>query len=288
MTLSQVYARCYRDHWNTERFQASGWAKEVQALWTNHVLPVFGDKDVRRVRPKQVRTWHRSLQQIPTTANRCLEVLSRVFAYAEQEELIPLGFNPCRAVKAFPERKRSRYATEEELARIGSALYRLSGGQPVQAAYCIALALTGARPRSLQEVRREKLQLFGNYGILRFHGKATSDSGREEEIVLTGEALELVGKLPHRDDGLLFGPVVYRRFWERVLREAGCKDLWLRDLRRTYASVGFSAGVPIGPIGELLNHSSTETTKGYAKLMSVARRDAAVLITDRIAGILKR
>lgn len=288
MNLSQAYKLCYRDHWAQPRYINSGHAKEVTKLWEGHILPDLGDKTLTKLGPKAIHAWHRSMQQTPTTANRCLEVLSRVFAYAEQEELLPLGGNPCRAVKAFPERKRSRYATEEELARIGQVLYRLSEGQPVQAAYCIALALTGARPRSLQEVRREKLQLFGNYGILRFHGKATSDSGREEEIVLTGEALELVGKLPLRDDGLLFGPVVYRRFWERVLREAGCKDLWLRDLRRTYASVGFSAGVPIGPIGELLNHSSTETTKGYARLMSVARRDAAVLITDRIAGILKR
>jgi site-specific recombinase XerD len=51
--------------------------------------------------------------------------------------------------------------------------------------------------------------------------------------------------------------------------------------------VGFSAGVPIGAVGELLGHASAQTTKIYAKLMEDPALRAAESIASRMETLLK-
>lgn len=56
----------------------------------------------------------------------------------------------------------------------------------------------------------------------------------------------------------------------RIVRQHGAligvPKLAAHDLRRTYASLGFEAGVPITQISRLLGHSSIETTQRYLNL----------------------
>jgi len=46
----------------------------------------------------------------------------------------------------------------------------------------------------------------------------------------------------------------------------GLPDLAPHDLRRTYAQLGFEAGIPITQIGRLLGHASVATTQRYLNL----------------------
>jgi integrase/recombinase XerD len=46
----------------------------------------------------------------------------------------------------------------------------------------------------------------------------------------------------------------------------GLPELAAHDLRRTYAQLGFDAGVPITQVSKLLGHSSVETTQRYLNL----------------------
>ena len=46
----------------------------------------------------------------------------------------------------------------------------------------------------------------------------------------------------------------------------GLPELAAHDLRRTYAQLGFGAGVPITQVSKLLGHSSVETTQRYLNL----------------------
>ncbi len=48
--------------------------------------------------------------------------------------------------------------------------------------------------------------------------------------------------------------------------EAEVKDFSPHDLRRTYAQLGYEAGVPIIQISTLLGHSSVSTTQKYLNL----------------------
>lgn len=287
-TVNELFERTYQMHWTNERYQKSGHAREVRALFQRHLHPAFGSKIATSVTAGQIRAFHKKLESTPTTANRCLEVLSRVYSFAEEFEMIPQGSNPCRLVRAFTETKRRRYATQAEIKRVWEALRVYSGHDPVGVAFIELLMLTGARPRSLMRARRDQIELSENMGFLRFEGKTTASTGNQEVVAIPESAMrDIVAKLPIREDGLLFGDVKYRGLWSKIQREAGCTDLWLRDWRRTFASIGLSNGVSLSEIGELLNHASPQTTKTYAKLLDDARAKAVTTISDKILGLIR-
>jgi integrase len=211
-------------------------------------------------------------------------VLSRIYSYGIEEGL--LQNNPCRGIKAFTEKKRRRYAKEEELVSLGKILLAKMTTHPLQVAFVLLVALTGARPWSLFRLRRQDLYRRGNAGVLYFRGKSSEDSGEDESLILPEFLLELIEKLPVRDDGLLLGEVKYRAFWDLVRKKIGCNDLRLRDLRRTFGSMGLSDGVSLNLIGELLNHKSLQTTMNYAKLFDSVRVQASLRISNRIGLLL--
>lgn len=288
MTIREIYERCRAEYWSLERFQKSGWASVVHSLWENVLQPVFGDLEAADVGPKFIKAWHRTLTDTPTQANRALEVLSRLYRFGAEEELIP-AVNPCRLVKGFPERKRSRVPSEDELRRLGKELEKEGAVNRRQVAFCYLLAETGARPRSIARARRDQLAVLADgTGLLVFEGKTTRATGDDESVVIPARLVRMVQALPVRDDDLLLGPVEYKRFWARITRNAGISGLWLRDFRRAFASVGLSAGVGIDPIGELLNHRSSQTTKGYARLLPAARLTAARTISSRMFQLMHK
>lgn len=76
-----------------------------------------------------------------------------------------------------------------------------------------------------------------------------------------------------------------QRSWRRIRKLAGLDDLWIQDLRHTYASTAMSSGMPIQIVEELLGHSQLQTTLHYAHLAddpvcTTAQGDSAVISTS--------
>lgn len=279
MTVSDAFHRCWAGYWNQPRFQNSRWAKEVQGYFRRRIEnhPIAG-LQLHEVKPKVVRDWHAEIGQMVSQieANRAMEVLSRVFTFAEEQEIIPLGSNPCRLVKAFTETKRERYATPNEVRRITNALLRHWNDYPRDVGFLFFVLLTGSRPSALERAKRSDIR----EGILRVDGKNTAETGEKDVIALPDFVMQqILPRIPRREDGLLFGPGLPQKLWDKVKTAAGCEDLWARDLRRTFATFGFSRGEQHSLVGELLNHRSSQTTMIYAKLLPTAR----IAAVNRIA-----
>lgn len=285
MTLSELFQLCWKAHWDIERFRESGHAREVLGNWRRHIEPTFGDKNIREITSKDVRIWHWKMRHIPTTANRSMEILSRIFNFAEDDEILPPATNPCVRVKANTEKVRRRYASEKELILIGKKLRAAFPEYPREAAFCYAMAFTGARPRSLERARKDQLTRYEGYAVLQFYGKTTGDTGEDETLIIPQAAMDLLDALETPGD-LLIGKVHYLRFWDRLRREAGCPDLWLRDFRRLYGVTGLSGGEGIDQIGALLNHRSPHTTRRYVGLTHKKRALAALKISARISDLM--
>jgi hypothetical protein len=62
------------------------------------------------------------MRATPTTANRVVALLSKMFALAEEWGWRPGASNPCRHIKKFEEASRERLLTADELRRLGDAL----------------------------------------------------------------------------------------------------------------------------------------------------------------------
>ena len=105
-----------------DRRRKPGTAREYRRLWTKHILPALGTKQVSAVTPADIRRLHRSLHKTPYVANRVVARLSTFFAYAITEGAIPSKDNPTGGVEFFPEKARERFLTKEEFGRLGRAL----------------------------------------------------------------------------------------------------------------------------------------------------------------------
>lgn len=287
MLLDELFQKCFSEHWNCSRFNLSGHSKEVKAKYENHIKPRFGQRGYLELKRSEVRDWHQSFKETPVTGNRCLEILSRLYRFSIDKEWNESGFNPSIGVKHFTERKRKRYASENEIRKIGEILDSKFEAYPVEIAFLYTLLFTGARPRSIERSTWNEMQeLEGGYGVLTFEGKSTAETGDEESVILPPNIMDMIRKMPRRTDDLIFGIPLPGYLWRKIRTEAGCKDLWARDFRRTFATVGMSNKVDMKVIGKLLNHHSTQTTDRYALLDNSARLEAVEAIKTKLNKIL--
>jgi integrase len=290
MSINALYNKAITEYWSKDRYVASGWKKEVVNLFKANIHKQLGKKKLDQLSPVEVRKWHQSMGSTPTNANRSLAVLSRLYSFAEEEGILPPGSNPCSNVARFSEKKRKRYATKEEIQKLGAILERERQEFPREVTFIYLLLLTGARPSSIGRTRPDqitRLQFEGEtYGILKFNGKTSSDSGEEEIVPIPPKCMALLDSLDP-DRKTLTGIKMPREFWERIRNEAGCPDLWARDLRRTFATVGLSQGVSMDIIGGVLNHRRAQTTKIYGLLMQEERLGAVAQISDKMAELIK-
>lgn len=284
--IYQLFNEVWKRYWDCERFQKSGHAKEVKNLYTRHIAAPFGPLKLSELTSPMVQDWHLVRRKTPTAANRALEVLSKMFRFAESREWVKT--NPCRLVRAFSERKRSRFASEQEIQKLGAALREESQTNPRCAAFLYLLALTGSRPSAIERAMQEQLQRQEKdgetFGILTLGGKSAG-RGLEDKVVIPPSGMKILDSLK-TPDGSLIGCKYPRKMWTRVKKKAGCPDLWARDWRRTFATVGLSSGHEVGLIGELLNHKSTQTTSTYAKLFPAKRMEVAREIGSRVESLL--
>lgn len=288
-TIESLYTLVYQELWNEERFEKSGWAKFVRGTFKNDILPKFGSRKVKEIHPLEVQEWHTSFKDKPTQGNRALEMFARIFTFAEKKGWIDPHQCPCKLATPFKEKKRKRYANEDELRGIVQLLEREKHTSPGGVAFLYLLMFTGSRPRAIERAMWDQLTRVEQnghvYGILSFHGKSSADSGDDEMVIIPPFVMSIIDSLPKVEGMSITGTKMPRRLWLKITEELGCQDLWARDLRRTFATLGLSNGIGLSAIGELLNHKSNDTTKIYAKFQYQARIQAVDIIAEKIRMI---
>lgn len=285
-TVSEAFIGTLDGLWSQKRYIQSGRRAEVIRLFKLFPQGVTGQK-LSDLTQKDIRVWHTWAEK-PILANRALEVLSRVFTYSIEQGWC--SQNPCIGVKANIEKKRKRFATPEEIKLIGEKLYEQtkSGDWKSEGAlFLLGLLFTGSRPRVLELAEYKSLSRRPEgYAILDAKGKGTAESGENETVILPKQFLDLLDTYPRPKNGRIFGSSwKWRSVWNQIRTEVGCTDLWARDLRRTFATVGLSNGISIGAIGEVLNHKSAQTTKIYAKVFDQVKVETTSQIADRMEEI---
>ncbi len=287
INVDELFLRVWKDHWGKERFTLSGHARVVKSNFDKHLRETFGHLPLNKISRLMVDNWHKRIEST-IAANRSLEILSKLFNWALQKEVFN-GANPCSFVVAHKEKKRKRFATRDELIKIQNILFAKVHHKKTRtgATFLLALIYSGARPRSLERALWSDFRVDDSgFGHLVFEGKSSAETGEEETVLFPPNIVGLLKALPRRKRGLIFGIGMPKKMWKQIREEAVCPDLWARDMRRTFATVGLSNGVKIDTLGELLNHKSTQTTKIYAKLDGSARREAVGHIADKMMAIL--
>jgi len=256
-------------------------SSEDARLWAKFLEPWAGGQKLSSIDYTMAADLHEGVTEEsgPIQANRVLALLSAMFNFGVK----PLEWivkNPAEGVERNKETKRRRYMTLDEALAISAALAKREGAHPASVAFIYLLILTGARKGEIAKATWS--QVVGNKLILSEH---KTDGGGEDRVIhLPPVAMAVLNALPKVDGGTITGLASPKKLWEAVRVEAGCPDLRLHDLRHSFASAAISAGLTLPQIGELLGHSSTQTTKRYSHLMDEAAALAAGSIADRIMG----
>lgn len=279
-TIQEIYDRCLQNHW---RFASHHRQAKVVNMYRLYVQPVFGKKQLWQIMRSQVREWMDSMSHIPDGANQAYSVLSKLFTYAKECSDLDIP-NPCEYVKRYPAKTRAKYAMPDDLQRIGAFLEANEYKYPRQCVYIYLVLFTGARPESIEKMLRKDIEIFHTkkgtpIGKIHFKGKTGT-----ELIFIPEFLLEKIAKLPN--EGTLTGIKMPKVFWRKLVKATGTEGLWLRDLRRTFATVAYNNDEKIDMIGDLLNHRSTQTTKIYARLMLSDRAEAMERIGRRLKELM--
>jgi integrase len=260
---------------------------DYRRIIDHHLRPALGRHKVKGVTFADIDRLHRQISKTaPYQANRCLAVLSVMFALAIRWHM--RADNPCVGVARNKEHGRERYLTSDELARLLAALddYR----DQRTAAIFRLLLLTGSRRGEVLSMRWEDVDLAtGRWA--KPHGRTKQ---KERHVVpLSAAARAILAELATETSdlsGFIFpagrgasGPMrTVEKPWKTICQAAGITGLRTHDLRHSYAAQLASSGVGLYTISRLLGHRKLGTTERYSHLTDAALREA----TERAGAIL--
>ena len=266
-------------------------AKEYRRNLERFILPALGQLTVTGITRADVAKFHHDLRHIPYQANRCLEVVSKMFSLAEMWGLRPDGTNPRKHIRKYPEEKRERFLSAAELRRIGEVLREMEAeGIELPSAILAArlLILTGCRLNEIMTLQWAHVDLAER--VLRL-----PDSKSGAKVVHLGQPAVDLLRDAQRIDGnpwVIAGTLPGKRlsdlqpFWQRVRARAGVKDVRIHDLRHTFASTAVASGQGLPMIGKLLGHTQVQTTARYAHLAAEPVRMAADAVASSLSDTL--
>jgi integrase len=288
--LNDLWDRCEIEHW----CRGKSWDAEAKRIYEKDIKPVLGTKRVKAISIEDAKDVRDRLADRPIQANRAIAVLSKMLNLAETfgpegRRWRDLMSNPCQRVPRFKERHRKRFAKPAEIKDIGAILEGYAESNPNAVAFIYLLMYSGARPTELLRAtpdQVERIERDGKvYGVLRIPEGKTG----HRDVFLPPQALAALDRLPAKRERLVGLATTPKRVWRKIREEAGIDDLWLRDWRRTWATVGLSGGVVSkGQLGELMGHADPKTTSIYAKLIEDTSHDAAAAVADRMELFLGR
>ena len=111
------------------------------------ICPELGQHRVAVLTHADVTRLHHGLRATPVHANRVIKVLSKLLTWSIAHGYHPDRINPVRGLERFAEKKRERFLSEAELARLGQALTEACASDtlsPWAAAAIRLLLFTGA------------------------------------------------------------------------------------------------------------------------------------------------
>src|SRR3984893_567907 len=118
--------------------------------------PFFGQQRVRSVTTADVAQLHGTLSHIPYQANRTLGVISKMMNLAEVWRLRDRHSNPCEDIQRYPEHKRERFLSLQEVKALGRVLDEAESDGSEGKYACTAfrlLLLTGCRLSEIQKLK---------------------------------------------------------------------------------------------------------------------------------------
>lgn len=210
----------------------------------------------------------------PSTVNRELQILSRIFSLAIKYGVTEK--NPCREVPLLPENnKRVRYLLDDEEPPLFSVL--VSPREHLRDLVAVAIG-TGMRRGDQFTLRWEKVDF--QRGVIYV---PNSKTGKDYSVPMNEDVRTTLLKLRSEANGCQYVFVNpdtgkpytdVKKAFATACRLAKIHDLHWHDLRHTFGTRLAEAGFSEATIAELMGHSDAKTTRRYTHGTDRAKRAA--------------
>lgn len=268
--------------------------KADRNLLDHKVLPTWRHRAIADITRADVRLLVEGVAEAgaPVVANRVAALLSKVFAFALDRDLVAAS-PAIRIPRPGQETQRDRVLTEDELRALWTAFERLDPA--MQAFYKLRL-LTAQRGGEVAGMRWPDVDLEAGWWTI----PATSAKNKLAHRVpinrTAGAILATLLATADEDAVYVLGAKARRpgqgargrRQQSEAAATFGIDDFRGHDLRRTAASMMASGGIPRLTISKILNHVERSITAVYDRHSYDAEKAAALTWWDvKLAGILK-
>ena len=263
--------------------------KHYGLMLAKHIDPRLGEFKVAEVERKDILKFQFELSDMPTVANRCVDILVKMFNLSELWEMRPPGRDPCKSVRRYKVvRHKERFLTTKELARLGWVL-EIAPAERLASRHAAAirlLVLTRCRRNEIMGLAWDDLDFEA--GEMRLRDSKTG--GRV--VPMPPPAAEVLAELPRVDGYPWVFPgrkkgthqVNINDSWDRVRKRARLDRVRLHDLRHTFASRALAIGEGLPMIGELLGHRQVNTTARYPHLARESIQFSTAKVADNIGA----
>jgi integrase len=277
------------------------WSKANKRTWVHDqfrsrpLIRALGRKPMDEISPILIEKYKRDRrasktarggERAPSTVNRELELLSKVFSLAIDQGLSIQ--NPCRRVKRFREdNERNRYLSDEEEARL---LAVLTGSRADLRPVVILAIHTGMRRGELLSLRWANVDFARGLIHVMNSQREKTKSGHSRSIPMNRIARRELLDL-HRASGnteyVFFNEKTkkprtdLKNGFRTACRVAGLDDLRFHDLRHTAATRLADAGIGTRDIMAILGHRSMQTSARYTHATDEGLRRAVEALAQR-------
>jgi integrase len=267
-----------------------------------HIRPLIGRRKVAAVRLPDIETMQHDIAGGKTAkprgegrggatkggkgvAARSVTTLHSIFAHAKRAGLIDT--NPALGVRKYPDQKKTRRLSREELHQLGQALHDVADVEhPVGIAVVRLLALSGLRLNEAQSIERKWI---ADAGYIAF-----SDTKTGAQIRAIGRpALRLLREQPVQEGSPYLFPsdggqshfIAADGVLGRICKRLGWTDVTPHTLRHTFGSMAGELGYSELTIAAMLGHAAGSVTSRYVHL-DEAVQSAVERVAMEIARLL--
>ena len=271
-----------------------------------HVKPLIGRRTVAAITQRDVERFQADVAAGKTArpsrekgrggkasggrgvAARTVGMLGTILEFGKRHGMIP--DNPARGVRRFPDNKRRRFLSLDELAALGEAMRQATGNSENRTGVAAVrtLLLTGCG-------RNEVLALPWAWVDTKARCIRFEDTKSGPQLRPIGAAaVKHIAAQSHkkgcqwvfpadRGDGHFIG---LPRVLARVCARAGLKDVTVHTLRHSFAATAAELGFSELTIAGLLGHTVPGVTARYAHVPDSALIAGADRVSARIAAVL--
>jgi integrase len=261
--------------------------QEMQRIINSDLLPLWGDKPIASITRADAKAVIREkARTAPIAANRLLSLISKIFAWALDEEIIQAS-PAVRLKRPGKEQERERSLTDDEIRKLWPTFTAL--GYPFGHGLKFLL-VTGQRRGEVAGMRWSELDGDG-WNI----PGTRSKSGQGHRVPLSSLARQTLEETPRLGEYVFVSPRGPHPLdgWENAKRRVDTFlgepiESWrIHDLRRTMATQMRSLGIDRLVVSKLLNHAESGVTKTYDRYAADPEKAAAMeRWSDRLTEII--